>query len=78
MTEPTPLCRFCGDVIGVYEPLIVLREGEARETSRAARHGRLCGELYHRACYQLRGEPSERIDGPVRQANGAGKEDSHN
>lgn len=56
MTEPTPLCQDCGEVIGVYEPSIVLREGEAQETSRAAQDGQLCGELYHRDCYRLRRE----------------------
>ena len=48
-------CEHCGDVIGIYEPLIVLTDREARETSRAAdpdlhtSHG----EHYHRACYAL-------------------------
>ncbi len=46
-------CAHCGDVIGMYEPLIVVEEHGARQTSRAAeptlafepdRH-------YHRGCY---------------------------
>jgi hypothetical protein len=36
------LCASCGDVIGVYEPMVVLTDGCARTTSIAAegsRHG---------------------------------------
>jgi hypothetical protein len=47
-------CRHCGEVIGVYEPLVMLVDGRARETSRAlepATDGRV-GDCYHRACYQ--------------------------
>jgi hypothetical protein len=52
VTEPLR-CVHCGDVIGVYEPLIALAEGRAHETSLAAEassahHGTDC---YHRACY---------------------------
>lgn len=46
-------CEYCADVIGVYEPIVVVIEGEARETSRAA-EPTLCsehGERYHRACF---------------------------
>jgi hypothetical protein len=52
-------CHHCGDVIGVYEPMIVLAGGEARKTSKAAEHGtRPPGsECYHHACYaQAHGE----------------------
>ena len=52
MTEPLR-CACCGDVIGVYEPLIALAGGRARETSLAAEavpaEGR--ADCYHRACY---------------------------
>jgi hypothetical protein len=52
-------CHHCDDVIGVYEPMIVLTDGQARNTSRAAepdeRGSR--GECYHRACFtQVHGE----------------------
>jgi len=46
-------CDQCGDVIGVYEPL-VLRDGDAvRETSRAAEPDlpATAGERYHRECF---------------------------
>jgi hypothetical protein len=43
----------CGDVIGVYEPMIVLTDGQARITSRAAEQDDrgLIGECYHHTCY---------------------------
>ena len=49
-------CQHCGDRIGVYEPLIVLLDGRARETSRAAEPGLaiLEGESYHRGCWERR------------------------
>jgi hypothetical protein len=52
-------CRHCEDVIGVYEPMIVLDNGRARDTSRAAEQddAGLVGECYHSACYaQAHGE----------------------
>jgi hypothetical protein len=52
MSNEIPRCRHCGDVIGVYEPMIVLDEGQARKTSRAveATPGPL-GECYHNECF---------------------------
>jgi hypothetical protein len=46
-------CQHCDDVIGVYEPVIVVVSGEARETSRAAdpELETESGQRYHRACY---------------------------
>jgi len=46
-------CHHCQHVIGVYEPMIVLTDREARSTSRAAEHhsGEPVGECYHHACY---------------------------
>jgi len=40
-------------VIGVYEPMIVLAHGQARNTSRATEQDGwgLIGECYHHACY---------------------------
>jgi hypothetical protein len=56
----TPRCRHCEDVIGVYEPMIVLHDGHARETSRAAEgdDSLHLGACYHRACFtQDLGDP---------------------
>ena len=54
--NPSVLCRHCNDVIGVYEPMVVLAGGQAQITSRAAAGGR-AGECYHEACYvQAHGE----------------------
>jgi hypothetical protein len=47
-------CLHCGEVIGVYEPMVVLVDGQARSTSRAAAEQdeeALAGERYHHACY---------------------------
>jgi hypothetical protein len=52
---PPPSCARCGDVIGVYEPLVEVLGELARQTSRAAEPG-VCttgGTCYHRACYEL-------------------------
>jgi len=46
-------CAHCGDVIGVYEPLIVVDGSGTRLTSRAAEPG-LAGdaaEHYHGTCH---------------------------
>jgi hypothetical protein len=48
-------CQTCGEVIGFYEPMIVLTDNGAHETSRAA-HPSLQssdGEHYHGSCYLL-------------------------
>lgn len=78
MTDPALRCRVCGEVIGVYEPLIVLREGAHHETSKAAADdGQLRGELYHRDCYPLRSNPlaeSEPANGHVGEPDGASKD----
>ncbi len=49
----TVRCRHCEDVIGVYEPMIVVCDGQVRGTSRAAEPnaGDDASECYHRACY---------------------------
>lgn len=45
-------CAHCGDVIGAYEPLVLLHDGQARDISKAEidDDGPL-GECYHRICY---------------------------
>ncbi|MGD1050508.1 MAG: hypothetical protein ABR947_05505 [Solirubrobacteraceae bacterium] len=54
-------CVHCGDVIGVYEPLVAQTGDEVRETSRAAEpdvaeHG---ARLYHRECFAALKRPGE-------------------
>lgn len=46
-------CERCGEVIGVYEPLVVCAAGLARTTSRAAEPdlGATGATHYHRSCY---------------------------
>jgi hypothetical protein len=46
-------CAHCGELIGVYEALVVVQRSEARMTSRAAEpelEGR--GEYYHGFCHE--------------------------
>jgi hypothetical protein len=47
-------CHHCGEVIGVYEPLVAIVDGEVRETSRL-RSPELAagaGEYFHAGCYE--------------------------
>ncbi|MHB8241981.1 MAG: hypothetical protein ACYDHN_08320 [Solirubrobacteraceae bacterium] len=48
-------CHHCDETIGVYEPLITLVEGQARETSRAAieHPDELAAPCYHRSCFEM-------------------------
>jgi hypothetical protein len=60
-TTTPPRCELCGEVIGVYEPLIYAHANGVRESSRAADPGlsaSAAGSLYHAACY----EPSPGVD----------------
>jgi hypothetical protein len=54
-TTTPPRCELCGDVIGVYEPLIYVHASGLHQTSRAADPGLSAGasgSLYHAACYE--------------------------
>ncbi len=55
-------CDHCTDVIGVYEPVVIIVGDEARETSQAAEPtvDSLPGERYHRACCLERFAPAAR------------------
>jgi hypothetical protein len=46
------LCPLCGDVIGVYEPVLVVGEGTARTSSLAREPHLASGEdvVIHRTC----------------------------
>jgi len=58
MSEPLP-CARCGEMIGVYEPLVTFVDGQALTTSRLAQpHAAWLAErCYHRSCFEeLRGE----------------------
>lgn len=47
-----PRCCQCGEVIGMYEPMVVLAGSQSHTTSRAAHvHSDQDGQIYHRACY---------------------------
>jgi hypothetical protein len=49
-------CKDCGEVIGVYEPLVTLVDGHPREISQAAdpHVGSHTDECFHRACFERR------------------------
>lgn len=53
-----PRCAACGEIIGVYEPIVHVAGRLVRETSRAAEPDAcVCGGVcYHAACY-LSGPP---------------------
>ena len=56
--QSVPLCAACGQVIGVYEPLVHVINGVARKTSRAAEPQLARGQgdvVYHLACRDLGG-----------------------
>jgi hypothetical protein len=49
-----PKCAHCGEIIGMYEPVIVVQAGEVHETSRAAELGLtpVARWHYHRQCHE--------------------------
>jgi hypothetical protein len=54
--RPRLTCDHCAGVIGVYEAIVAVLDGQARETSRALEPaiGSGDGQLYHRACHHDR------------------------
>ena len=60
LTATKPICDQCHELIGVYEPVVVVSGVEAREISRPAEPaiGSQSGECYHRACYFERFDPA--------------------
>jgi len=48
-------CLRCGDVIGVYEPMVLLLDDEARVTSGAAANRQIPAHArrFHAACFGL-------------------------
>jgi hypothetical protein len=64
-SSETIRCRLCGDVIGVYEPMILLLDDEAGASSGAAANRRIPANArrLHAACFALlnrRPEPTLR------------------
>ena len=61
MTGARLTCDQCGNVIGVYEPIVVIADGEVHETSRAAvpELASVPGLRYHRECYLDRDRPED-------------------
>ena len=60
VTVPHPVrlslrCARCGDVIGAYEPMVVVDGDHARQTSAAADPGAVAdaAERYHDACFAV-------------------------
>ncbi len=57
-------CHHCSDLIGVYEPMVVLSDGVPVRTSRAAAGGRTLGSepCFHAECFALRAGDEEPRD----------------
>jgi hypothetical protein len=53
--NPLPRCALCSDVIGLYEPLVVVDAGGTRQSSLAAEphlaHAHDQRHVYHDACH---------------------------
>lgn len=56
-----PRCEHCGEVIGVYEPLVRILDGRPHHTSRALEPSSQDGEHYHRACFERLEDQDERL-----------------
>ncbi len=58
-------CRHCGEVIGVYEPVIEVRGSRAVESSRALdpQLGTRDAEHFHRSCFEQSGPAADRTIG---------------
>jgi hypothetical protein len=65
MSDPVR-CDHCGDVIGVYEPLVTVRDGRRLETSllNSPELGPAGGACWHRECFERRGGGSAARDSP--------------
>ena len=58
-------CEHCGDVIGVYEPMLIVEDGEVRETSRLREQAADCEPAsvegcFHELCFELAYEEAHR------------------
>lgn len=62
MEGDAPRCGDCGQIIGVYEPLIALDSGRVRETSRAQDpvYGH-AERVFHRDCWLRRADRLESV-----------------
>ena len=57
-TSPFPRCAACGEVVGVYEPAVMVLEGGGlAHGSLLALHDRDARDLYHEPCFPLRAVP---------------------
>jgi hypothetical protein len=55
MNDQVITCTHCHDVIGIYEPLVVMEGERVRQTSRAAEPELVSpqGMHFHRDCYEV-------------------------
>ena len=72
-------CGRCGDVIGVYEPMLIVEDSEVRETSRLREQALDPGwaaaeDCYHDGCFELAYEEAHRphLRGPRRRRGSSG------
>lgn len=52
MDEHRPFCGWCGDVIGIYEPMIVVENEKARLAS-VSKEPSPAGDTFHSECHAL-------------------------
>jgi hypothetical protein len=66
---PGPRCSCCGEPVGVYEPLVAIERGRARQTSRAAEPAIATtpGEYRHLACHAHRAQPRSQAPRELRE-----------
>jgi hypothetical protein len=57
-------CRHCRDLIGIYEPLVVVRDGLRVRTSRAAAAGEAleASPCFHAECFEAHDASEEPRD----------------
>lgn len=70
----TTRCQRCGEVIGVYEPMVLLLEDEASLTSGAALSRQIPANArrLHATCFaQLHSNPEPTVQGSLPTACGA-------
>lgn len=56
-------CRYCNDVIGVYEPIVRIDDGDRQVTSLASEPWLHTAQVpcYHHSCYEQLSDSPDRV-----------------